>query len=261
MHPIINTATTAARKAADYIQRSAERLDKVKVAEKNPNDFVTQIDQKAEAMIKDIILTAYPDHTIMGEESGLSEGEASDHVWIIDPLDGTTNFIHGYPHYAISIALKVKGRVEYGVIYDPVRQDLFTAVRGRGAQLNQHRLRVANQTKLAGAFLGTGFPYRNKDQLDFYLNTFKDLFSQAAGIRRAGSAALDLAYIAAGRLDGFWEIGLKEWDIAAGVLMIKEAGGLVTDFSGSEEYKHSGNIVAGNPRILKAMLQEIRKSL
>lgn len=254
--PLLNIAVTAARQAGDLISRASQRLDKVNTVIKQHNDFVTQIDTHAERIIIDTIRANYPSHGILGEESGYQEGD--DYQWIIDPLDGTTNFIHGFPHYAVSIALKYKGKVEYGVIYDPMRQELFTAMRGKGAYLNNTRLRVSVQKEMEGALLGTGFPIRDPHNLPRYLSMFTAIFNKnIAGIRRAGSAALDLAYVAAGRLDGFWEITLREWDIAAGILLVKEAGGLVSDFMGGEDYFKTGNVVAANPKLFKQILQAI----
>jgi myo-inositol-1(or 4)-monophosphatase len=261
MHPMLNIAIRAAREAGNIIARAVERLDTIKITPKAEKDFVTNIDMKAERAIIDVLRKAYPDHSILSEESGL-DPKNEDYLWIIDPLDGTTNFIHGFPHFAVSIALKCKGRVEQGVIYDPIRQELFTASHGTGARLNStQRLRVSSKTTLEHALLGTGFPFRHPDLVAPYLETFKAFLPTATGIRRAGSATLDLAYVASGRLDGFWEFGLKPWDIAAGALMIREAGGLISDFSGAENYLESGNIVTGNPKIFKAMLQAIQPAL
>lgn len=257
MHPWVNIAKTAARHAGDIIARSLERLDTVKVNEKALNDFVTDVDLRAEQVIIDTIRDAYPEHGILAEESGGSQTEA-DTVWIVDPLDGTRNFLHGFPQFAVSIGIKHKGRLEHGLIYDPLRYEYFTATRGSGAYLNNTRIRVSKRTHLEQALLGTGFPFRDKTLMASYLPTFENLIGQAGGIRRAGAAALDLAYVAAGRLDGFWELGLKPWDLAAGVVIIKEAGGLVSDLLGEENYLSSGNIIAGNPRIFKALVQKIR---
>ena len=259
MHPVINIAVKAARNAGNIIVRHMDRRDALTITSKALNDFVSDVDLQAEAEILKIIRKAYPDHAIMAEESGNHEGD--DNQWIIDPLDGTTNFLHGFPQFAVSIALRHKGRLEHGVIYDPVSQELFTASRGGGAYLNNHRMRVSNAKGLKGALLGTGFPFKQPQHLDAYLGTFKALHTDTAGIRRAGSAALDLAYVAAGRLDGFWEIGLSPWDMAAGVLLIQEAGGLTGDFSGGHDFMNSGNIVAGNPKLFKAITQTIQPHL
>lgn len=256
MHPLINIANRAARSAGNIITRSLERLDTLKVTEKQYNDFVTEIDKKAEQVIIEAIHKVYPNHSILAEESGKTEG--NDITWIIDPLDGTTNYIHGFPHFAVSIAIQNKDRIEHGLIYDPVRQETFTASRGEGAQLNNYRLRVSNRVGLQGALLGTGFPYRDLEHMDAYLKTLRTLIPQVAGIRRAGAATLDLAYVAAGRLDGFWEFNLAPWDLAAGALLIQEAGGIVSDVDGSENFLTSGNIVAGNPKVFKALLQSIQ---
>jgi myo-inositol-1(or 4)-monophosphatase len=259
MHPITNIAIRAARSASKIILHSIDKLDSLEIKHKSRHDFVTQVDKAAEQEIIETIRKSYPDHAILGEESGLS-GE-NDHLWIIDPLDGTTNYIHGLPQFAISIAHQYKGQIENGVIYDPIRQDLFVANRGKGARLNDKRIRVSNRFKLENALLGTGFPYTQPEQLCQYLEAFKEIFPQIAGIRRCGAATLDLAYVAAGFLDGFWEMNLSSWDIAAGILMIKEAGGLVSDFKGGEDYLSTGNVVAGNPKIFKIILKIIRNKL
>ena len=259
MHPTLNIAIRAARSAGNVIIRNLGRLDSLAIHSKDRNDFVTEVDQNAEQEIISILRRAFPDHSILAEESGLREG--NEYQWIIDPLDGTTNFLHGFPQFAVSIALKHKGRLEHAVVYDPTRQELFTASRGGGAQLNDHRLRVTKRKGLEGALLGTGFPFKQQEHLETYLETFKALFPTTAGIRRPGSAALDLAYVAAGRLDGFWEIGLNAWDMAAGALLVQEAGGLISDFSGDDNYLETGNVVAGSPKVFKAMLQTIRPHL
>lgn len=252
--PIVNIAVKAARAAGNLIIRAQDRLDMIKVTEKNPRDFVTDIDRLVEQEIIAIIRKAFPQHGILGEESGEIQG--NDYTWIIDPIDGTRNFIHGFPQFAVSIAVRYKNRIEHGVIYDPVRQELFTASRGKGAHVNDRRMRVSKRTKLEESLLGTGFPSRQSEaHQNAYLDMLKAVIPLSGDVRRAGSAALDLAYIAAGRLDGFWEMGLKIWDMAAGVLLIREAGGLMADFNGSEDYLKSGNIIAGNPKILKQLLQ------
>lgn len=248
---MLNIAVRAARNAGDIILRSSENVEHLRVNQKGKNDFASEVDEKAEREIIHVIKTAYPDHAILAEESGMHEG--NDFVWVIDPLDGTTNFLHGFPQYAVSIALKYRGRLEVGVIFDPLRNELFTALRGGGAMLNNRRLRVTAQTSLRGALIGTGFPFKNLQHLDAYLGMFKALSTDSAGIRRAGAAALDLAYLAAGRLDGFWEIGLHEWDMAAGILLIKEAGGVVTDFSFNDNYLESGNVIAASPKMHQIM--------
>jgi myo-inositol-1(or 4)-monophosphatase len=252
MHPMLNIAIRAARKAGDIIVRHLDRVQGLGVRAKSQNDFVSEVDQMAEAAIIDILLKAYPSHGILAEESGV-HGEGP-YQWVIDPLDGTTNFLHGFPQFAVSIALKHHGVIEQGVVYDPLRNELFTATRGEGALLNNRRIRVSRQMSLEGALIGTGFPFREKAHLDAYMATFKAMVERTAGIRRPGAAALDLAYVAAGRLDGFWEFGLKEWDMAAGVLMILEAGGMVRDLEEGDRYLETGNIAAGNPKVLKEML-------
>ena len=227
------------------------------------NDFVSNVDRKAEEEIIYHIRKAHPDHAIKGEEGGVLEGTNPDYEWVIDPLDGTTNFLRGIPHYAISIACKHKGKLEHALIYDPIREETFSASRGRGAQLNGKRIRVTKRKDLDGAVIGTGIPFRSHQQghLPAYTQSLEAVAEKTAGIRRAGSAALDLAYVAAGRLDGFWEIGLQEWDIAAGVLLVQEAGGLVGDFKGGNGFMQSGNIVAGNPKCFKALIQTINPHL
>lgn len=253
MHPMLNIAIRAARKAGDIIINAQDRLDRVNLFTKGDNDCVTDIDSAAEQAIIDILLDAYPSHHILAEESG-ETGSESDYVWIIDPLDGTRNFIHGIPHFCISIALQHRGKIVLGVVYDPVRQELFTAEKGGGARLNDKRIRVSERHELKKALLGTGFPYRADQSLSLYLSILENILPATAGLRRAGAAALDLAYVAAGRFDGFWELGLKPWDLAAGILLIREAGGLISDLQGGESYFQTGDIVAGNPKIFKAML-------
>jgi myo-inositol-1(or 4)-monophosphatase len=259
MHPMLNIAVRAARRAGAHIVRSIEKRKNLQIDRKSQNDFVSDVDRQAEVIIIDILHKAYPNHAILAEESGAQQGEK--YQWIIDPLDGTTNFLHGHPQFCVSIGLKHEGRLEHGVIYDPFRDELYTASRGTGALLNDRRLRVSGLMSLESALLGTGFPFRKQHHIHSYLNTFNALFSQVGEIRRAGSAALDLAYVAAGRLDGFWEIGLNEWDITAGVLLVQEAGGLVSDFSGGNDYFNTGNIVAGSPKVFKGILQTIQPHL
>jgi myo-inositol-1(or 4)-monophosphatase len=255
MHPMLNTAVKAARKAGSIINRASLDVDLVKVASKGPSDFVTEVDRAAEQAIVDILLKAYPDHAILAEESGAS-GD-SEYTWIIDPLDGTTNFIHGFPQYAVSIALRHREHVTQAVVFDPTRNELFTASRGRGAFLNERRIRVSRRTKLSECLIGTGFPFRSFEHLDEYVRMFRSVTEHTAGIRRPGAAALDLAYVAAGRLDGFWEIGLSPWDMAAGSLLILEAGGLVSDFKGEAAYLDEGRIVCGAPKIFPQLLNLI----
>jgi myo-inositol-1(or 4)-monophosphatase len=258
MHPTLNIAVRAARRAGDLIMRHAARAADLRADAKGMNDFVTEVDRVAEAAIIDILRTAYPTHAILAEESG-RQGPDSGYLWIIDPLDGTTNFMHGFPQFAVSVALQVKDRIEQGVVYDPLRQELFTASRGRGARLNDRRIRVSKQKTLQGALLGTGFPFREQNHVDTYLQTLRAFMEVTAGIRRAGAAALDLAYVACGRLDGFWEFGLKSWDMAAGVLLIEEAGGMVGDPQGNDAYLASGHILAANPRIFGDMLALLKE--
>lgn len=255
MQPMLNTAVRAARSAGDLILRASDNIGQLRIDQKGKNDYASEVDRKAEQEIIAIIKSAYPDHAILAEESGTHQG--NDFVWVIDPLDGTTNFLHGFPQYAVSIALKHKSRLEVAVIYDPLRDELFTAKRGGGAMLNNRRLRVTQQLSLKGALLGTGFPFKTDQHLDAYVGMFRTLTMECAGIRRAGSAALDLAYVAAGRLDGFWEIGIMEWDMAAGILLIKEAGGVVTDFSFNDNYLQSGNVIAASPKMHQLMYQLI----
>lgn len=255
MHPMLNIAIRAARRGGDIIVRHLDRVQGMRADAKSHNDYVTEVDRMAEAAIIDCLSKAYPHHGILAEESGLhGQGE---YRWVIDPLDGTTNYLHGFPQFAVSIALQHRGRLDQGVVYDPLRQELFTASRGQGAFLDDRRIRVSRRDDLKGALLGTGFPFRGPEHLDLYLATFKAFIELTSGIRRAGAAALDLAYVAAGRLDGFWEYGLKEWDIAAGALLILEAGGMISDPLGNDGYLHSGQVVAGNPKIHKMMLRTL----
>ncbi len=259
MHPMLNIAVSAARRAGNIIVRSLDHLDSLAVTTKSQNDFVSDVDRHAEQEIVNTIKKAYPNHSILAEESGMIEG--NEYQWIIDPLDGTTNFLHGFPQFAVSIAMMRNGILEIGLVYDPVSQDLFTAEKGGGAQLNGRRIRVSNRKGLEGALLGTGFPFKQQQHLDVYLETFKALFPDTAGIRRPGSAALDLAYVAAGRLDGFWEIGLNQWDIAAGALLVKEAGGSITDFGDGDSFLETGNVIAGNLRVRDAIYTRIHSLL
>lgn len=253
MNPMLNTAIKAARRAGALILRYADRLDTLTIDTKGRSDFVSEVDREAEAEILEVIRRFYPDHAILAEESGTVDG--NDYLWIIDPLDGTTNYLHGYPQFAVSIALMHKGRLEQAVIFDPLRDELFCAGRGGGAQLNDRRIRVSKLKKFDTALLGTGFPYTNFEHLECWIDIFRELAPRASGVRRAGSAALDLAHVAAGRLDAFWEIGLNPWDIAAGALLIEEAGGLVSDFAGGQNYLKSGNIAAGNAKLHDEMLR------
>jgi myo-inositol-1(or 4)-monophosphatase len=250
--PILNIAVKAARRAGDLIVKSLSRLDSLEVSSKGRNDFVCEIDRLAEADIIETIRRMHPDHAILAEESGRSG--SGENLWIIDPLDGTTNFLHGNPVFSVSIAFERRGRLEHAVVYDPMRQEFFTATRGAGAQVEGRRMRVSKQQELAGALIGTGFPYRaNSKWLEPYISMMRVVMSTAAGVRRPGSAALDLAYVAAGRLDGFWEIGLNAWDTAAGTLLITEAGGRIGNLTG-REYLQGGNVIAGTPKVFDAMV-------
>jgi myo-inositol-1(or 4)-monophosphatase len=262
MHPMLNIAVKAARRAGGIINRATQNLDLLHVSRKAHSDFVSEVDSAAEEAIIDILLEAYPNHTILAEESGAQgDPEKSEYQCIIDPLDGTTNFLHGFPQYAVSIALKHRHILTQAVVYDPSENELFTASRGRGAYLNDHRLRVSKRNQLSDCLIGTGFPFREFLHINAYLSMFKDIIPKVAGIRRPGSAALDLAYVAAGRYDGFWELNLSPWDIAAGCLIITEAGGLVGDLEGNDTYMRSGHIVAGNPKIFGQLLQVISPHL
>jgi myo-inositol-1(or 4)-monophosphatase len=256
MNPMVGFAVKAARRAGDIINRAAENIEQLKIQHKTKNDLVSEVDHAAEAEIINSLQKIYPDHAFLAEESGRI-GE-SDYEWIIDPLDGTTNFLHGFPVYAVSIALAYKKQLQVAVVYDPSRNDLFTASRGSGAYLNEKRIRVSKRDKLIDCLIGTGFPFRANSDVDSYGEMFKALALKTAGIRRPGAAALDLANVAAGRLDGFWEIGLSPWDMAAGALLIKEAGGLVGDLDGDSKYMDSGKIVAGNPKIFAQLLSTLR---
>lgn len=257
---MLTIATRAARAAGDIILRNIDKLDRLTIEVKSENDYVTLVDRKAEEAILKNLQQAYPDHGIIAEESG-THNENSEYQWIIDPLDGTTNFLHGFPQYAVSIGLQHKGRMEVAVVFDPIKNELFTAARGEGAQLNGRRIRVTQRIGLANTLIGTGFPFKQPQYLDTYLASFKAVHPKVAGIRRAGSAALDLAYVAAGRLDGFWEIGLNSWDMAAGVLLVREAGGIVTDFSGEGNYLDTGNVIAAASKVYPALYETIKPHL
>jgi myo-inositol-1(or 4)-monophosphatase len=259
MHPLLNTAVKAARKAGAIINRASLDLDQLRVTSKGHADFVTEVDRAAEQAIIETLSQAYPDHGFLAEESGASHtGAMAETTWIIDPLDGTTNFIHGFPQYAVSIGCLHAGQLTQAVIFDPTRNDLFTATRGRGAFLNDRRLRVSKRSQLKDALIGTGFPFRDMQKLDHYLQLFRKLTASTAGLRRPGAAALDLAYVAAGRLDAFWEFGLKPWDVAAGSLLVIEAGGLITDDTGGPDYLMGGNVVCGTPKIFEQLLRVVR---
>lgn len=263
MHPALNIAIKAARRAGQIINRASNDLDLLKVTTKQPNDFVTEVDKAAEAVIIETLQEAYPGYGILAEESGLSEGKGGDteYRWIIDPLDGTTNFIHGLPQYAISIALAKGDVIEQAVVFDPNRNELFTASKGGGAFLNERRIRVSRRVKLGDALIGTGFPYRMFDKIDLYLAIFKELAEKTAGQRRPGAASLDLAYVACGRYDGFWEFGLSPWDMAAGALLISEAGGLISDLRGDANYLETGNVIAGTPKVFAPLLKVVQSHL
>lgn len=252
---MLTIAVRAAREASRIITRNFNRIDRLTITDKGSNDFVSEVDRNAEAVIINILREKYPHHAILAEESGKHVGD--DYQWIIDPLDGTTNFLHGFPQFAISIALKIKGRLEMGVVFDPISDEMFTASRGEGALLNDRKIRVSGRKSLEGALLGTGLPYRDFSFTDNYLGMLKDLMKDSAGVRRPGSAALDFAYLAAGRTDGFWELGLSEWDFAAGAVLVREAGGLVTDIGGGERFLDTGNVIAGNIKVHNAMLKRI----
>lgn len=257
---MLSIAVKAAREAGRIINRASHDVGSISIQTKDYNDFVSEVDRSAEQAIIDVLKDAYPDHGFWGEESGHDNHEA-DNIWIIDPLDGTTNFLHGFPQYCISIALQQKGVLTQAVIYDPVRNDLFTATKGRGAFLNDKRIRVSNRSKLQDSLIATGFPYRDFTYLDSYLGMLKDMIKKTTGIRRPGSAALDLAYVAVGWVDGFFEINLSAWDIAAGGLIVQEAGGIVGDFEGNESWLETGNIVAANPKVFAQMLQTLNPHL
>jgi myo-inositol-1(or 4)-monophosphatase len=256
LHPMLNIAIKAARAAGAIINRAALDLDRLQVAAKGVNDFVTEVDRAAELAIIETLLAAYPGHGILAEESGREHGaKHSDYVWIIDPLDGTTNFIHGLPVYAVSIALAFRGQVQQAVVYDPARNDMFYASKGRGAFLNDKRLRVSKRTRLAECLIGTGFPFRKGDSLRRYLDIFETVMASCAGMRRPGAAALDLCYVAAGWYDGFFETGLSPWDVAAGSLIVTEAGGLIGNFTGESDYLYQREVVAATPRIYSQLVQ------
>ncbi|GGY27570.1 inositol monophosphatase family protein [Paludibacterium paludis] len=254
MHPMLNVAVKAARRAGNVILRASNNLDAVRVEKKKHNDFVSEVDHAAEAAILDVILEAYPKHAILAEESGAQRLGESEYEWIIDPIDGTTNFIHGHPQFAISIALAHKGQIQQAVVYDPGRNDLFTASRGVGAFLNDRRIRVSRRSFMNECVISTGFPVSDQSYVDTYLAMLKDVLGKTAGVRREGAASLDLCNVACGRVDGFWELNLKPWDIAAGSLIVQEAGGIVTDLRGEQTWLDSGDIVAANPKVLAQLL-------
>ena len=255
---MLNTAVKAARKAGGIINRASFDVDKLTIRSKRKNDFVSEVDEAAEEAIIAVLRDAYPDHGILAEESGTRDAKA-DYVWVVDPLDGTTNFLHGFPQYCVSIALLHKGKPTQAVVYDPNRNELFTATKGVGAYLNDRRIRVSRTDKLDDALMGTGFPFREIDNLDDYLRMLKNVMRSTSGIRRPGAAALDLAWVACGRIDGFWEIGLSPWDMAAGALLVREAGGLIGDLDGNEGYLDSGRVAATNAKLFGAFLQLLKQ--
>ena len=257
MHPMLNIAVKAARRAGSIINRAVLEGG-LEVRAKNRNDYVTQVDRAAEAAILDVIRRAYPDHGFLAEESGASAGARPDYRWIIDPLDGTTNFIHGFPQYCVSIALEHKGTLTQAVVYDPAKNELFTATRGRGAFLDDRRIRVSKCAQLADALVGTGFPFKEFSRIERYLGQLRTLMAESSGVRRAGAAALDLAYVAAGRLDAFWELGLSPWDMAAGALLIQESGGLVSGLDGGADFLARGEIAAATPKVLPQLLSALK---
>jgi myo-inositol-1(or 4)-monophosphatase len=258
MHPMLTIAVRAARRAGSIINRAALAGGGHQVKTKRANDFVTEVDRAAEAAVIDAVQKSYPDHAILGEESGALGPENAEYRWIIDPLDGTTNFIHGFPQYAVSIGVQHKGSLAHAVVYDPTRDELFTASKGRGAFLNDRRIRVSKCEKLGDGLIGTGFPFKELARADLYLRQLRTLMEKSSGVRRAGAAALDLAYVACGRLDGFWELGLAPWDVAAGALLIQEAGGLVGDLKGDQDFLESGDVAAAAPKIFTALLQALK---
>ena len=257
MHPMLNIAVRAARRAGSIINRAALGGSPLEVKSKRANDYVTQVDRAAEEAIIEVVHKAYPDHAFLAEESGATGG-AAECRWIIDPLDGTTNFIHGFPQYCVSIAVEQRGALAHAVIYDPVKNELFTASKGRGAFLNDRRIRVSRCAKLNEALVGTGFPFKELGRVDVYLAQLRSVMEKTSGIRRAGAAALDLAYVACGRLDAFWELGLSPWDMAAGTLLIQEAGGLVGDLQGEQTFMESGDIIAATPKLFPPLLEALR---
>jgi myo-inositol-1(or 4)-monophosphatase len=260
MHPMLNTAVKAARKAGSIITRASSEIDRLTVRRKQHNDFVSEVDHAAEEAIIRTLRDAYPSHAFLGEESGASSPAAdAEHLWIIDPLDGTTNFLHGFPQYCVSIALKHKGVLQQAVVYDPNRNELFTATRGAGAFLNDRRIRVSATDRFEDSLIGTGFPFREFAHFDEYLRMFGAITRRVAGVRRPGAAALDLAWVAAGRLDGFWEMGLSPWDMAGGALLVREAGGMVGDFEGGDTFLESGRIAAANPKVFSTLLEVITR--
>ncbi|MBI1942811.1 MAG: inositol monophosphatase [Betaproteobacteria bacterium] len=257
MHPLLNIAVKAARRAGGIINRAALDRTALEIRAKRANDFVTQVDRAAESAIIEVVRKAYPDHAVLAEEAGKIARERSEYLWVIDPLDGTTNFIHGFPQYCVSVAVQHRGVTAHGVVYDPSKNELFTASRGRGAFLDDRRIRVSKCAQLKDALVGTGFPFKEMSRQDLYLRQLSRLMHDSSGVRRAGAAALDLAYVAAGRLDAFWEMGLSAWDMAAGALLIQEAGGLVGDLAGEAGYLDSGDIAAATPKVFPELLRAL----
>ncbi|HHQ69605.1 MAG TPA: inositol monophosphatase [Halothiobacillaceae bacterium] len=260
MHPMLNIAVRAARSAGDIIDRNRHRITDLTIESKQRNDYVSDVDRQAEASIINTLTRAYPDHAILAEESGDQGQGESDYRWIIDPLDGTTNFLHGIPHFAVSIALEHQGKLLLGLVYNPVTEELFVAERGNGAFLNNRRIRVTKRRGLEGALLATGIPFNQDRNFKRFIDTTSAFYGPISGVRRFGSAALDLAYVACGRFDGYWEYGLKPWDVAAGALLVREAGGVVIDTDGSDSYLKTGNVIAANPKLTHQMLQTIKQA-
>jgi myo-inositol-1(or 4)-monophosphatase len=258
MHPMLNIAVKAARRAGSIINRASLDGTALEVRAKQVNDFVTQVDKAAERAIIDVIRTAYPDHAILAEEAGALESKNAEHRWVIDPLDGTTNFIHGFPQYCVSIGVQHRGATTHAVVYDPAKNELFTSSKGHGAYMNDRRIRVTRCLKLADALVGTGFPFKEFKRVERYIAQLRKIMGSSAGVRRAGAAALDLAYVAAGRLDAFWEMGLSPWDMAAGALLVQESGGLVGDFAGGQGFLESGDICAATPKVFPQLLEAIK---
>ena len=254
-HPVLNVAVEAAHAAASIMRRQIQRVEAIPVERKARHDYVSEVDRACEAEIVREIRRFYPDHAFLCEEGGPSGDSES--VWVIDPLDGTSNFLHGIPHFAVSIAYQNKGRTEHAVVYDPMRDELFTASRGSGASLNQKRIRVSARKSLEGAVLATAFPFRQPRLMQKYSRVFQSVLSNVEDFRRAGTASLDLAWTAAGRLDGYFEIGLHPWDVAAGALIVREAGGVVLDFDGNDGVEHSGSIIAAPYKIMTPLRQLI----
>ena len=263
MHAFLNTAIRAARDAGDIILQNMDDLDRIQIEHKDKNDLVSIVDIRAEEAIIELVNKYYPDHATLGEESGLVKGkdDSTEVVWIIDPLDGTTNYLHGYQQFCVSIAIRVNNRVEHGVVYDPTRDEMFVASRGQGARLNDKRIRVSEVKGLQDALVATGFPIKKFDNLNDILALLGEVIPQCHGVRRGGSAALDLAYVAAGRADAYWEEGLQPWDVSAGALIVREAGGIVSDFEGGSDYWHNGQVIASSPKVYSALQKLVKKHL